>query len=76
MFTILGYSSALEYSIIRRDTNIVLLLYYYKGILTYTIILDTVTSSEVTLCSPLVNSMPHHIMSSYALMHRDQTLYS
>ena len=26
----------------------------------------SVTSSEVTLCSPLVNSVPHHIISSYA----------
>ena len=30
--------------------------------------IKAVTSSEVTLCSPLVNSVPHHIISSYALM--------
>ena len=30
MFTILDYSSALEYSIIRRYTNIVYYYYYYK----------------------------------------------
>ena len=29
MFTILDYSSALEYSIIRRYTNIVFYYYYY-----------------------------------------------
>ena len=31
MFTILDYSSALEYSIIRRYTNIVYYYYYYKA---------------------------------------------
>ena len=30
MFTIVDYSSALEYSIIRRYTNIVYYYYYYK----------------------------------------------
>ena len=30
MFTILDYSSALEYSIIRRYTNIVYYYYYYR----------------------------------------------
>ena len=33
MFTILDYSSALEYSIIRRYTNIV--YYYYDSIMKY-----------------------------------------
>ena len=33
MFTILDYSSALEYSIIRRYTNIVYYYYYYYYVL-------------------------------------------
>ena len=35
MFTILDYSSALEYSIIRRYTNIVYYYYYYSAYCAY-----------------------------------------
>ena len=36
----------------------------------------TVTSSEVTLCLRLVMSVPHRIISSYALMYMHSILYS
>ena len=48
MFTILDYSSALEYSIIRRYTNIV--YYYYTNIVYYILLLCVFLCLSCVLC--------------------------
>ena len=50
MFTILDYSSALEYSIIRRYTNIV---YYYYIIIIIIIIMDTILACEPSMLAEI-----------------------